>query len=226
MEQLIERIIKAQWSTKILVVAGVILVLTGINYGLMVSTTTAETQQVDAQLKKLEGDFIDKQQIANNLNQYRREKDLLEQKLKEALTELPDRDLDELLRQLSDVATKSGLDIYDVVPGKEAPEKFFARIPVRMKVVGNFHEVAVFFDSVGKLKRIVNINELKFQNPRQRNEKVVVDAEFTATAFRFIPPAENESVANAPAGKGPGKPAGKPAGAPAPKAAPKPGGAK
>jgi type IV pilus assembly protein PilO len=195
MEQLIERILKAPWSTKIAVVVGVVALLTGLNYMMMVSPAGADIQRVDVQLKKLEGDFIDKQQIANNLNQYRREKELLEQKLKEALTELPnDRDLDELLRQLSDVATKSGLDIASVVPGKEAPEKFFARIPVRMKVAGNFHEIAVFFDSVGKLRRIVNINELKFGTPRQRNEKVVIDAEFTATAFRFIPPAEGQGT--------------------------------
>lgn len=214
MEQLIEKILKAPWSTKIAVVAGLVAVVTGLNYLLVVAPAAEDAARVDAQLKKLEGDFIDKQQIANNLNQYRREKDLLEQKLKEALTELPnDRDVDELLRQLSDVATKSGLEISSVVPGKEAPEKFFARIPVRMKVTGNFHEIAVFFDSVGKLRRIVNINELKFGSSRQRNEKVVIDAEFTATAFRFIPPAENQQGPASGPGAG-AAPVGRPAGQP------------
>ncbi len=213
MEQLIERILKAPWSTKIAVVAGLVAVVTAVNYFFVVSPAGEDVVKVDVQLKKLEGDFIDKQQIANNLNQYRREKDLLEQKLKEALTELPnDRDLDELLRQLADVATKSGLEISSVVPGKEASEKFFARIPVRMKVAGNFHEIAVFFDSVGKLRRIVNINELKFGAPRQRNEKVVIDAEFTATAFRFIPPAENQAGPTTTGGVGAPRPVGRPGG--------------
>src|SRR5688572_28048250 len=99
MEQLVVRILKSPWSTRIVLVAGLVAVVTGLNYLLVVAPAAEEADRVDAQLKKLEGDFIDKQQIANNLNQYRREKDLLEQKLKEALTELPnDRDVDELLR--------------------------------------------------------------------------------------------------------------------------------
>src|SRR6185369_7481788 len=125
MEQLIERILKAPWPNKIGVVAGIVLLITALNYFVLVSPTNESIVRVDGQLKKLEGDFIDKQQIANNLNQYRREKDLLEERLKEALTELPnDRDLDEMLRQLSDVAQKSGLEIVSVQPGSESPEKF------------------------------------------------------------------------------------------------------
>ncbi len=194
MEQLIDRILKAPWATKIGVIAGVVVLCTAGTYFLLVSSTEDEIKVIDGRLRKLEGDFIDKQQIANNLNQYRREKEILEQRLAEALTELPnEKAIDDLLRQLNDVATKSGLEIVSVEPQSESPDKFFARIPIQMKVTGNYHEIAVFFDSVGKLKRIVNISNIKFSEPRKKNEKIVLDAEYTTTTFRFLQPKEVEA---------------------------------
>lgn len=210
MEQLIEKIIKAPWATKIGIVAGIVVLICVANYFLVVSPAQDEIGVVDGRLRKLEGDFIDKQQIANNLNQYRREKEILEQRLAEALTELPnEKDIDDLLRQLNDVGVKSGLEITSVEPMNETPDKFFARIPINMKVTGNYHEIAVFFDSVGKLKRIVNIANLAFKNPRKRNEKVILDAEYQATTFRFLQKKELEPATKPKPGA---RPAPKPAG--------------
>jgi type IV pilus assembly protein PilO len=125
--------------------------------------------------------------IADNLNQYRRDKEVLERRLAEALTELPPKaDLDELLRQLHDVGKKSGLEIVALEPGQEKPETFFASIPIKMKVAGNYHEIAVFFESVSKLRRIVNISGITFSNPTRKAEKVVLSASYMATTFRFL----------------------------------------
>lgn len=202
MEQLINKILKASWIAKI---GGVILaaaVLTGLNWYLVIDDLQTSIVRREGERKKLEGDYIDKKQIADNLNEYRRQKEQLEQRLEAALLELPnDRAIDELLRQMNDVGIKSGLEITSVEPGAESQEQFFARIPVKMKVSGNFHEVAVFFDSVGKLKRIVNVSDIRMASPVKKNEKVIVSAEFQATTFRFLTPVEAEAAAN-PAQKG------------------------
>ena len=193
MEQLIDKLVRAPWSTKIGSLAAVVLVLCGAVYLLGVQPAQDEIATTDADLKRLEGEYIDKQQIANNLNQYRKEKEVLEQRLQEALTELPNEAaIDDLLRQLNDLGAKSGLEIITVEPGAEVPDQFFARIPIKMQVVGNYHEVAVFFDSVGKLKRIVNVSEVNLKTPTKRAEKIVVNADYVATTFRFLPPAAAE----------------------------------
>ncbi|WP_373044964.1 type 4a pilus biogenesis protein PilO [Vulgatibacter sp.] len=191
MEQLIDKIAKAPWGTKIGIVVLIAAVTTGLNWYLFTDDLEMQIERTEEQRKKLEGDFIDKQQIADNLNEYRRQKELLEQKLEAALQELPqDKAIDELLRQMNDVGVKAGLEITAVEPQPESKEQFFARIPVKMKVAGNYHEVAVFFDSVGKLKRIVNVTDIKFAQPTKRNEKMVLAAEFQATTFRFLKPEE------------------------------------
>lgn len=203
MEQLINKVVKAPWIAKI---GGVVLaaaVLTGLNWYLVVDDLQTSIVRREAERKKLEGDYIDKKQIADNLNEYRRQKEILEQRFEAALLELPnEKAIDEFLRQMNEVGLKSGLEITSVEPGSESNEQFYARIPVKMKVAGSFHEVAVFLDSVGKLKRIVNVSDIKMSSPVKKNEKVLLNAEFQATTFRFLAPDEVKQAAAAPAKKG------------------------
>ena len=42
-------------------------------------------------------------------------------------------------------------------PQSEVAQGFYARIPVKMKIRGNYHSIAVFFDKIAKLARIVNV---------------------------------------------------------------------
>lgn len=202
MDKFIHQILRASWPLKIGVIAGVSLLLTGGNWYIYVSPAQEQTKRAEAERRRLEGDYIDKQQIADNLNEYREEKAQLEAKLEAALAELPqERAIDELLRQLNDLGVDSELQIVSVEPLQEAREDFFARIPVKMKVAGSYHEVVTFFDLVGKLRRIVNVNEIRLGQPKTESEKVQLSAEFMATTFRFLTPEELEA-AQKPAPKG------------------------
>jgi len=139
------------------------------------------------QQRGLDRQLAEKQEIAQNLNERRREMDILEQKLAEALTELPERkDIDELLGQLNDIGKKSGLEIARVEPGAETSATFFAKIPIKMSVSGNYHEIAMFMQEIANMRRIVNVNNIKLGTPTQKNDKVVLSSEFLATTFRFV----------------------------------------
>ena len=58
-----------------------------------------------------------------------------------------------------------------------------------MAVTGNYHEIAVFLDSLSKLARIVNVTNIKMAGARFTNEKLVVSSTYVATTFRFVPEA-------------------------------------
>jgi type IV pilus assembly protein PilO len=195
MEKLIERIAKAPVSVKVGVVLGATALVTMLNYfvvgvplfGNSISEIEGRIAKVDAEQRKLNNDLIEKTAIANNLNQFRREKELLEQKLAEALAELPnDKRIDELLQLFQDRAQKAGLEIGTIEPLPEQPEGFYAKVPIPMTVTGNFHEIATFFDSLGRLRRIVNVNNISMDNPKDVGGKVVVNAKFLATTFMFL----------------------------------------
>jgi type IV pilus assembly protein PilO len=56
-------------------------------------------------------------------------------------------------------------------------------------VNGNYHEIGVFLDSLSKLARIVNVTNIKMGGARLVNEKLVINANYVATTFRFLPEA-------------------------------------
>lgn len=203
MEQFLNRILRASWPIKIGAIAAISAAVTGLTWFFSIEPAQAKIERAERQRKELEADYIDKQQIADNLNEYRRQKAELEAKLKDTLAELPlDKAIDELLRQFEELGIANGLEILSVVPGAEASEKFFARIPVKMRVIGRYHDVASFFDQVGKLKRIVNVEDIELGKPTVRAEKVVLSADFTATTFRYLEPSEaKKSKKDAPKGK-------------------------
>ncbi|MFN7132994.1 MAG: type 4a pilus biogenesis protein PilO [Myxococcales bacterium] len=187
MNKLIERLVKVPLSTRIAVVVAVLALVTGGNWYFFITALEDEIVANQANIDRLNKDLVDKKVIADNLNEYRHDKEVLERRLAEALTELPaSKDIDELLRQLNDVGKKSGLEIVSIEPGSETPAGFYASIPIKMSVSGNFHEIAVFFESISKLRRIVNVSGLTFNTPTRKNEKVVLQANYLATTFRFL----------------------------------------
>lgn len=196
MDKLIHQILKASWSLKIGVVAVISALMTLGSWYFFVKPAQEQTQRLESERRRLEGEYIDKQQIADNLNEYRREKAELEEKLEEALMELPqEAAIDELLRQLHELGTAAELQIVSIEPQDETKEEFFARIPVKMTVSGSYHEILTFLDEVGRMKRIVNVAEIQLAAPAVRDDKVILAANFLATTFRFLSPEEMEANA-------------------------------
>jgi len=196
MEQYLDKIAKAPAGVKYGGLAGVVVLLTVANYFGLVQPTEAQIKKQVEQRRKLDLDLAEKSEIAQNLNERRRELDVLDQKLAEALTELPEkRDLDELLAQINDIGKKSGLEISRVEPGKESVGggEFFARIPLKMTVSGNYHEIAMFMQEIANMRRIVNVNGIRLDKPTIKNEKVILESSFVATTFRFV---EQKAVAD------------------------------
>jgi type IV pilus assembly protein PilO len=190
---------KLALGQKIGAVAGVVILLSAGNWKLFIDPMQTEITQKQGQLRGLEDELIQKQSIANNLAQFKHEKEILERRLAQALTELPNEaNIDDLIRSLAEIATKSGLTLNTIDPQAEQKQSFYASIPIVMSVTGNYHEIGVFLDALSKLARIVNVTNIKMSQPRITNEKLVVNSSYVATTFRFLP-----QPAPAPAAGGP-----------------------
>jgi type IV pilus assembly protein PilO len=195
MDRILDAIAKAPMAAKAGVVAAIVVLLTALNYfvfsiptfGSSISETEDRIAKIDVEQKRLDNDLIEKTAIANNLNQFRREKELLEQRLQEALAELPEeKKIDELLQLFQERARKAGLEISTIEPQPEVNEGFYARVPISMVVSGNFHEIVTFFDSLARLRRIVNVNDILLDAPKDAGGKVILNAKFLVTTFMFV----------------------------------------
>lgn len=121
------------------------------------------------------------------------EKDL--EKKKERLP--PEEEAVMLLKQLSDLGVRLGLDIKLWKPGNQVEDssKLFLRMPVSVEVSGGYHTAAVFFDRIKKLPRIINVSDLRMGSSRVDHEHVVIQTLFELTAF--VAPPDVKAATNA-----------------------------
>ena len=189
MDEIIDKVLKAPPLQRWGGLAALLVVLTILNFVLLVRPELGTLENQAAQQRVLDSQLQEKSEIAQNLNERRREMDVLQQKLDEALAELPESaDLDELLAQLNEIGRKSGLEISAVEPAPEESAQIYVKIPIKMALTGNYHEIAMFLQSLANLRRIVNVNNLQLGSPTLKSEKVVLNSTFVATTFRFLDP--------------------------------------
>jgi len=189
MDEIIDKVLKAPPLQRWGGLAAALVILTILNFVLMVRPELATLESQAAQQRVLDSQLQEKSEIAQNLNERRREMDVLQQKLDEALAELPEAaDLDELLAQLNKIGRKSGLEISAVEPAPEESAQIYVKIPIKMALTGNYHEIAMFLQSLANLRRIVNVNNIQLGSPTLKSEKVVLNSSFVATTFRFLDP--------------------------------------
>ena len=109
----------------------------------------------------------------------------------------PEEEAVTLLKQLSDLGVRLGLDIKLWRPGNqvEDPSKLFLRMPVSVEVAGGYHTAALFFDRINKLSRIINVSDLRMGSPKFEQERVVIQTLFELTAFVAPPEAKTVQAA-------------------------------
>lgn len=106
-----------------------------------------------------------------------------------------------LLKQLSDMGVRLGLDIRLWRPGtrSEDASKLFVRLPFSIELAGGYHTAAIFFDRINNLPRIISVSGLKMGNTKVEQDRVVIQTTFDLTAF-VAPPEPDKPAADKPAG--------------------------
>lgn len=119
----------------------------------------------------------------------------LDRQLESAVTRLPDqKEIPELLSNISSLGRDSGLDILVFRQKPEGYQEFYAEVPVDMQVRGTYHQVASFFDEVSKLDRIVNVSNIVLRDPKIVDDDLLLEANSTVTTFRFLSDSERERL--------------------------------
>lgn len=125
-------------------------------------------------------------------NEFAYQKDLAEltdrqQRQRELNKVLPvDTEYPAFLSAVQTVANVSGIGLTAWAPQPEVPEQFYARVPMKVSLVGRYHQVAKFFYGVGQLDRIINMENISLTEPKIQGDDVVVKTEALATAFRAL----------------------------------------
>jgi len=111
----------------------------------------------------------------------------------------PEEEAVMLLKQVSDLGIRLGLDIRLWKPSAKSEDasKLFVRMPVNVEISGGYHTAAIFFDRINALPRIVTVSGLKMGAPKMEKGRVVTQTVFDLIAYAA--PEETKLVAAAPA---------------------------
>jgi type IV pilus assembly protein PilO len=176
-------------KVRMLIVFGVCLLLGYFYYMFFFQEVLAKQIALDAKLTELDRQVAEKEKVVAQIGRYMREINTLQESFKVALLKLPNgREIPALLDSVALAGRKSGVDFLlfepkppekkppepkpaaipktsdakaAVLPPKPAvPEKFYDEIPVKVQISAGFHNTIAFFDQVGRLPRIVNIEQI------------------------------------------------------------------
>lgn len=112
---------------------------------------------------------------------------------KEALPE--GKEIPELIGEISERGRKVGLEISKFNPLGESYSEtntFVAEVPISLAVEGSFHDVAIFFDRLSDMDRIVHVKniDIGIQTEELGRTKLLVEGK--AITFRFLSDEERE----------------------------------
>ncbi len=159
-------------------------------------TEKAKTPQLSKTLRE-------EQEIEKNLQKYKDEIEKLRKSRDEMRDRLPENaEIADLLQQIHSQAKIVGLEIARFERGDDEVETMYARIPVKMVLRGTFHQVATFFYYLGKLTRIVNVENIELTALDRKDGEERVQAVCNATTFMYVPPTESAGGRSAKGKKG------------------------
>ena len=151
----------------------------------------------DAQLAELQVKIQEGRAARQRLPQFREEVRRLELELDKLLRILPVRlNTEDVLRRLRALAEQGDLDILRVTPGNLSDRDFYSEWPINVQLQGTYHNLASFFDRIGRFSRIFNIDNLSITavDPN-RSSGHSIGATFVAKTFVYREEEEEPAAA-------------------------------
>src|ERR1700688_4316640 len=202
-----------------LVAAALAVVIVLIGVYLPFSPVAQERNAVDKavdQRKTLSDEVTQLQVYKQRYGELKQQMDALSKQLDTLKAIVPEeKEVDEFIRMVQGAATASSVTIWRFTAQAAVPREFHYEMPFEMQADGPYFNLLDFFGRMSRLPRIINVGDLKFEDPEKASGTkyplrpgTTVTAVFTATTF-FTKPAD-ASTAPAPGAKTQPAAAGKP----------------
>jgi type IV pilus assembly protein PilO len=155
----------------------------------------AESDEAD-----LRSQFENKQQRAANLDAYKAQLGEMERSFGAMLRQLPGKtEVPNLLVDISQTGLAAGLQEKLFQPGTEKSNGFYAELPIKIKLVGSYHQFGAFVSGIAALPRIVTLDDIQISPVDAKGgsyDNLTMDV--TAKTYRYI---EDEGGSKPAAGK-------------------------
>jgi type IV pilus assembly protein PilO len=147
----------------------------------------AQIDSAKAKEEQLRTTFLSKKKQAIDLPAYRKQLVDIESQFGALLKQLPGKsEMDALLTDINQAGLGRGLQFELFRPAaNETAKDFYAELPITIRVTGNYHDLGAFASDIGRLSRIVTLNDIALSAAK---DGLTLDA--TAKTFRYLDEAE------------------------------------
>ncbi len=165
----------------VLVVIGAIL---GGGYYYLMKDEYATLKKAEKKEISLRKQFENKQAKAVNLEAYRQQLKDMKKSFGVMLRQLPNKtEVAALLVDVSQTGLAAGLEFQLFQPGGEKKKDFYAELPIKIRVVGTYHQFGEFVSGLAALPRIVTVHNVSINRAKGSN-KLIMNA--TAKTYRYL----------------------------------------
>jgi type IV pilus assembly protein PilO len=182
-----ERIEKLTKPQRIGIYAGTLVLILGLSVWLLFWPKYEQIDRLGKQLQQVKAELAKARKNADELNEWRSKMKKKEAQYKTVMRALPEKEeIPSLLAGISQAGKDAGLEFLLFQPKPESTKEFYAEIPVDINVSGGYHQVAVFFDKVANLPRIVNIRDVKMVPESGKGAGGTLKTACQAVTYKFV----------------------------------------
>ena len=155
-------------------------------YFLFLDPNMKEIDQLTAKKSGLEQELQKVKTRARDLPKLQAELARLQIEFDKKSALLPrEKEIPNLLRDISALGTNSGLDFLKFKPLPTVPRDFYNDVPVSINVRGPYHSVGSFFDRVSKLERIVSVTNIRMSSPKLEGGEMLLNSDCQLVTYQF-----------------------------------------
>lgn len=168
-------------------VATIFVALAGLAWYLLVwNEDRPLLQKAEAEEQDLRTQFETKQQRAANLDAYKAQLAEMEKSFGAMLRQLPGKtEVPNLLVDISQTGLAAGLEEKLFQPSSEQSKGFYAELPIKIRLVGTYHEFGTFVSGIAALPRIVTLHDIEIK-PVNKDSFDNLIMELTAKTYRYL----------------------------------------
>jgi len=161
----------------------------GAGYYLDTQDQLVSLERVEAEERNLRVEFERKQEKAANLEDYKQQLEEMRQSFGAMLKQLPDKtEVAALLVDVSQTGLAAGLEFELFQPLEEVRKDFYAELPIKLRVLGGYHEFGEFISGLAALPRIVTIHDVNIEPQKEGDGRLELVA--TAKTYRYLEESE------------------------------------
>jgi type IV pilus assembly protein PilO len=176
---------------KLVLLTLMFLALVGVGYYLLWSDQISEFDTAQAKEQDLRKVFLEKKAKAVKIDAYRQQMVDIDKSFGALLKQLPDKSqMDGLLNDINKAGSDQKLEFELFKPDNEIVTEFYAEKPIRIRVVGNYHDMGAFATSISKLSRIVTLNDLSIAPVTVGAKDSPLAMEVVAKTYRYLDASE------------------------------------